>query len=96
MTNLEEMNSNPNPKPLSWIGAAVAGFILQAVFHLNMAGMFFLSLLVIIIYSVSIALITFFGEKYDNKILLHFNEFWITLDVIMKNKLIEIAKSTRI
>ena len=96
MTNLEEMNSNPNPKPLSYLGAALVGFVLQAVVHLNLAGMMGMAFAVIIGYAFFISVINFYAEKYDNKVLLHFNEFWFTLDEIVKQKLVQIASVSRL
>ena len=96
MTNLEEMNSNPNPKPLSYIGAALVGFILQAVLHLNLSGAYLASIILMFGYILAISIMTTYAEKTDNKFLLHFNEFWITLDQLMKNKMIELVGSSRI
>jgi hypothetical protein len=96
MTNLEEMNSNPNPKPLSYLGAALVGLVLQGLFQLNMAGEFLASFILILGYTTMISVISFYGEKTDNKILLHFNEFWITLDQMIKDKMSTILSAGRI
>lgn len=86
MTNLEKMNSSSNTSCLGYIGAALAGTVLQAVVHLNMAGMFGLSVLIILAYSFFISTVSFFAEKTDNIWLLHLNELWFTLDEIIQQK----------
>lgn len=96
MTNLEEMNSNPNPKPLSYLGAALVGFVLQAVVHLNLAGMVGAAFALLMGYAFFISVVNFYATKYDIKVLLHFNEFWFTLDEIVKQKFSQITSSARI
>lgn len=96
MTNLEEMNSNPNSTVLGYVGAALVGLFMQFIFQLNMAGELGLALLAIIAYTTTISAISYFGEKYDNKILLNLNEFWITIDLLVKNKMAEVAAMSRI
>jgi len=87
MTNLEEMNSNPNPKPLSYLGAALVGFVLQIIFQLDIVGATLDTFIVILGYTTFISVVSFYGKKTDNKFLLQFNEFWFTLYTLFKDKM---------
>jgi len=91
MSNLQKMNSNPNPSFISYLGAVLVGFMLQAVFQLTMSNLVVQASLLILTYALLIAIITFYGIKFDNKYLLEFNEFWITLDEFVKNKIHELT-----
>lgn len=95
MSNLQKMNSNPNPSFISYLGAVLVGFMLQAVFQLTMSNLVVQASLLILTYALLISVITFYGIKYDNKYLLEFNEFWITLDEFVKNKMQELTFYTK-
>lgn len=87
MTHLEKISTSPKPTIIGYIGAATFGFIMQLAFHSIMINQFIFAISVILLYSLSIAILEFYCKRKNCKLGCEFNEFWFTLESIIKKKL---------
>lgn len=87
MTHLDTMMKNPNSSLLGFVGAAGVGFVMQLVLHLSLGGQPLMALAVVLCYSFIIAIIEFTCRNSDCKVACQLNEFWFTLEAIVRKKL---------
>ncbi len=86
-THLETLSQNSNPTILGYIGAAIFGFIMQFAFHNIMMGNILLAISIILLYSLFIAICEFYCREKNCKFLCELNEFWFTVELIIRKKL---------
>lgn len=87
MSHLEKLSQNPNPTLLGYFGAALFGFIMQLAFHTIMANQILFAISIILCYSLSIAILEFYCREKNCKWGCEFNEFWFTLEIVIRKKL---------
>lgn len=86
MSYKQELLNNANNTPLSYVGAAMLGIVLNTMFHMVTGGQILLGVGLYVAYMVLITYIDRMCSK-DIKWACEFNELWITLEELMNRKL---------
>jgi len=82
----DKLLSNPKNSVLSYFGAALLGLVLSTLFHLTSGGQVLLGIGIYFGYMVFITIIDHTCTQ-GLESGCEFNEFWITLEQLIKNKL---------